>query len=190
MVDCQAQAALISPVFLPVMARCILLKKRWHRAYFQAKKRSSFDFFPKKGWRGMSRLNSWRKTRLLIAQSKCTWPMLWSARSDSGQVISDESITDDKNPIANDLRDTLQEWVNRELNEWAYNAAVYGAHYVRVYGEPKKALPISAATTTPTRALSKSTKGRPACRLYHDIPGDNWHSKPYQAFASLGVCGL
>ena len=39
-----------------------------------------------------------------------------SARSDSGQVISIESITDDKNPIANDLRDTLQEWVNRELN--------------------------------------------------------------------------
>ncbi len=32
-----------------------------------------------------------------------------SARSDSGQVISIESITDDKNPIANDLRDTLQE---------------------------------------------------------------------------------
>lgn len=63
-----------------------------------------------------------------------------SARSDSGQVISIESITDDKNPIANDLRDTLQEWVNRELNEWAYNAAVYGAHYVRVYGEPKKGI--------------------------------------------------
>ncbi len=63
-----------------------------------------------------------------------------SARSDSGQVISIESVTDDKNPIANELRDALQEAINRELNEWAYNAAVYGAHYVRVYGRPGKGI--------------------------------------------------
>lgn len=63
-----------------------------------------------------------------------------SARSDSGQVISIESVTDDKDPIVNDLRIALQERVNRELNEWAYNAAVYGAHYVRVYGAPHKGI--------------------------------------------------
>lgn len=63
-----------------------------------------------------------------------------SARSDTGQVVSIESVTDDKDPIVNDLRDTLQARINRELNEWGYNAAVYGAHYVRVYGEPKKGI--------------------------------------------------
>lgn len=63
-----------------------------------------------------------------------------SARSDTGQVVSIESVTDDKDPIVNDLRDTLQARINRELNEWGYNAAVYGAHYVRVYGEPQKGI--------------------------------------------------
>lgn len=61
-----------------------------------------------------------------------------SARSDTGQVVSLESITDDTDPIVNDLRDCLQECINKDLNEWAYNAAVYGAAYVRVYGEPGK----------------------------------------------------
>lgn len=63
-----------------------------------------------------------------------------SARSDTGQVVSIESVTDDKDPIVNDLRNTLQARINRELNEWAYNAAVYGAHYVRVYGEQQKGI--------------------------------------------------
>lgn len=63
-----------------------------------------------------------------------------SARSDTGQVVSIESVTDDKDPIVNDLRNTLQARINRELNEWGYNAAVYGAHYVRVYGEPHKGI--------------------------------------------------
>lgn len=63
-----------------------------------------------------------------------------SARSDTNQVISIESITDDKDPIVNDLRDSLQTRINRELNEWAYNAAVYGASYVRVYGTKGKGI--------------------------------------------------
>lgn len=63
-----------------------------------------------------------------------------SARSDTGQVVSIESVTDDKDPIVNDLRNTLQARINRELNEWAYNAAVYGAHYVRVYGGRQKGI--------------------------------------------------
>lgn len=63
-----------------------------------------------------------------------------SARSDTNQVISIESITDDKDPIVNDLRDTLQKRINFELHEWAYNAAVYGASYVRVYGEQGKGI--------------------------------------------------
>lgn len=63
-----------------------------------------------------------------------------SARSDTGQVVSIESVTDDRDAIVNDLRDSLQPRINRELNEWAYNAAVYGAHYVRVYGEVKKGI--------------------------------------------------
>lgn len=63
-----------------------------------------------------------------------------SARSDTGQVVSIESVTDDKDPIVNDLRNTLQARINRELNEWAYNAAVYGAHYVRVYGGQQKGI--------------------------------------------------
>lgn len=63
-----------------------------------------------------------------------------SARSDTNQVISIESITDDKDPIVNDLRNSLQTRINRELNEWAYNAAVYGASYVRVYGARGKGI--------------------------------------------------
>lgn len=63
-----------------------------------------------------------------------------SARSDTNQVVSIESITDDKDPIVNDLRDALQTRINRELNEWAYNAAVYGASYVRVYGAKGKGI--------------------------------------------------
>lgn len=63
-----------------------------------------------------------------------------SARSDTGQVVSIESVTDDKDPIVNDLRNTLQARIDRELNEWAYNAAVYGAHYVRVYGGQQKGI--------------------------------------------------
>lgn len=63
-----------------------------------------------------------------------------SAKSDTGQVISIESVTDDKDSIVNELRDSLQARINRELNEWGYNAAVFGAHYVRVYGEQKKGI--------------------------------------------------
>lgn len=59
-----------------------------------------------------------------------------SVKSDgSGEIISIDGKTGAEDPIVLDLRQTFQGRINRELNEWAYNTAIYGTHFVRVYGE-------------------------------------------------------
>lgn len=59
-----------------------------------------------------------------------------SAKADTGEIVGFESLTDDTDPIVQDLRASLTDIVHKELHEWAYGAGVHGVHYARVYGEP------------------------------------------------------
>lgn len=63
-----------------------------------------------------------------------------SCNSDTGEAVTIEPVSDTPDPIARELKAALQELVNINVNEWAYNAAVYGAHFVRVYGASGKGL--------------------------------------------------
>ena len=63
-----------------------------------------------------------------------------SARSDTGEIISIESTADKNDPITIDLRNTFKEIVNRNVQFWAYNAALNGISYARVYGGPRKGI--------------------------------------------------
>lgn len=63
-----------------------------------------------------------------------------SAKSDTGEIISIESIGDEKNPFVLDLRNSLMGQVNENCQNWAFNAAKLGLWYLRVYGEDKKGI--------------------------------------------------
>lgn len=56
-----------------------------------------------------------------------------SARSDSGEIIKIESVNDEKNAVVEELRGALAEIINRDCHVWAYNAALYGSWFARVY---------------------------------------------------------
>lgn len=59
-----------------------------------------------------------------------------SSRSDTGEVVSIESTTDKDDPITIDLRNTFKDLINRNVMGWAFNAALYGCWFARVYGAP------------------------------------------------------
>ena len=61
-----------------------------------------------------------------------------SANSSTGEIISIESATDKDDPITIDLRNTLKRILNAQCHYWAYNAAINGTCYARVYGEQGK----------------------------------------------------
>ena len=57
-------------------------------------------------------------------------------KAETGEVFSIESATEETNAIVEDLRNTFQVMLHKELHEWAYGAAVHGTHFCRVYGKP------------------------------------------------------
>ena len=61
-----------------------------------------------------------------------------SAKSDTGEIISIESTSDKDDPVTIDLRNTFKDMVNRNVQFWAYNAALNGVWFARVYGQPRK----------------------------------------------------
>ena len=61
-----------------------------------------------------------------------------SAKSDTGEIVSIESTSDKDDPITIDLRNTFKEMVNRNIQFWAYNAALNGVWFARVYGQQRK----------------------------------------------------
>jgi len=61
-----------------------------------------------------------------------------SAKSDTGEIVSIESTSDKDDPITIDLRNTFKEIVNKNIQFWAYNAALNGIWFARVYGTPRK----------------------------------------------------
>lgn len=58
-----------------------------------------------------------------------------SARSDTGEILTIESTGDGDNPVVKDLRDNLLHIINRDCQQWAYSAALYGITFARVYGK-------------------------------------------------------
>ena len=56
-----------------------------------------------------------------------------SAKTDTGEIIFIESVSDAEDPIVNDLRDTFKDLINSNLSRWAYSAALYGVCYIRPY---------------------------------------------------------
>lgn len=61
-----------------------------------------------------------------------------SARSDTGEIIAIESTGNEKDPIVNDLRNSLSHIFNANCQAWAYSAALYGCWFPRVYGSQGK----------------------------------------------------
>lgn len=63
-----------------------------------------------------------------------------SANADSGEIIKIESVNDEENPIVKELQTTIMQIVNRNCHAWAYNAALYGCWYTRVYVKEKEGI--------------------------------------------------
>jgi len=63
-----------------------------------------------------------------------------SPRKDTGEIIAIESIGDEKNPIVLELRNALADILNSNCHFWAYNAALYGSYFARVYGDRGKGI--------------------------------------------------
>lgn len=61
-----------------------------------------------------------------------------SARTDTGEIVSIESTSDETDPIVIDLRNTFKDTINQNCQMWAYNAALLGICFARVYGRPGK----------------------------------------------------
>ena len=61
-----------------------------------------------------------------------------SAKSDTGEIVSIESTSKKDDPITIDLRNTFKEIINKNCMSWAFNAALYGIWFCRVYGQPGK----------------------------------------------------
>ena len=59
-----------------------------------------------------------------------------SATPDTHEIVSIESTSDKDDPITLDLRSTFKNIINSNCQSWAYNAALYGVWYCRVYGRP------------------------------------------------------
>jgi hypothetical protein len=57
-----------------------------------------------------------------------------SAKTATGEIISIESTSDKDDMYVKDLRDTFKEMINKNCQQWAYNAALNGIWYVRPYG--------------------------------------------------------
>lgn len=56
-----------------------------------------------------------------------------SAKTDTGEIIFIESVSDADDPIVEDLRNTFKDLVNNNIQRWAYQAALYGVSYIRPY---------------------------------------------------------
>lgn len=59
-----------------------------------------------------------------------------SAKTDTGEIVFIESVSDAEDPIVNDLRDTFKDLINRDVSRWAYQAALFGVCYIRPYVKP------------------------------------------------------
>ena len=59
-----------------------------------------------------------------------------SATPDTNEVLAIESTSDKEDPITLDLRNTFKDTVNKNCQSWAYNAALFGVWYCRIYGRP------------------------------------------------------
>lgn len=61
-----------------------------------------------------------------------------SSKSDTGEIISIESTSDKDDPLTIDLRNTFKKTVNDNVQFWAYNAALNGIWFARIYGQQRK----------------------------------------------------
>lgn len=62
-----------------------------------------------------------------------------SARQDTGEIV--EIVAESGKPgdkYVKDLRDTFGAQINRNIQQWAYTAALFGFNPIRVYGSPGK----------------------------------------------------
>ncbi len=57
-----------------------------------------------------------------------------AADGETGNVLSIDSASDDKDPIVNELRDRFKETFNQNVQSWAYQSALFGVNYTRIYG--------------------------------------------------------
>lgn len=58
-----------------------------------------------------------------------------SAKTDTAESVFIDSVDGKPNKIVEDVRNTLMPIINKELNEWARKAAIYGSCFARVYGK-------------------------------------------------------
>ena len=61
-----------------------------------------------------------------------------SADSDTNEIVSIESVTGKEDSLIKELNNTFKNEFNRNIRTWAFNAAVNGMSYVRLYGQPRK----------------------------------------------------
>lgn len=102
--------------------------------------------------------------------------MALSAKSDTGEVVFIEPNGDAEASVVEDLRTTLLPFIRRELHEWAYNAALYGAHYVRVYGASGKGITnIRSDFYTHAQHVKKFEKGGRLAGFTCTYQGANAH---------------
>lgn len=85
-------------------------------------------------------LNMMAKDPMIDSAIKMHIAHALSAKTDTNEIIFIESATDEKDPIVEDLRNSLQGILNQNLNEWAFMAAKYGVAYIRPYGEHGKGI--------------------------------------------------
>lgn len=58
-------------------------------------------------------------------------------KHDTGESVIIKSVDDKPNKIVDDLCDVLNPIIAKQLNEWAWKAAIFGTCFSRVYGRPK-----------------------------------------------------
>jgi len=103
-----------------------------------------------------------------------------SSKSDTVDSIFIKPAKDPGKPnkIVDDLRSTLMPFINKDLNEWARKAAVYGSCFVRVYGKQGVGLQsVRCDFYTHPRFIQKFEKGGRLAGFTTTYQGTNSYSR-------------
>ncbi|MBQ7609085.1 MAG: hypothetical protein IJU76_14140 [Desulfovibrionaceae bacterium] len=104
-----------------------------------------------------------------------------SAKSDDTDAVYINSVDGTDNKIVEELRAVLMPIIDRDLNEWARKAAVYGSCFARVYGEPGQGITnVRCEYHTHPRFIQKFEKGGRLAGYTSTYQGANSHGRQVQ----------
>lgn len=101
-----------------------------------------------------------------------------AAKADTAESVFIDSVDGKPNKIVDDVRNTLMPIINKDLNEWARKATVYGSCFARVYGRQGVGLEsVRCDFYTHPRFIQKFEKGGRLAGYTATYQGSHLHTQ-------------